>query len=178
MIGFLHPWVLAGLVAAGIPILLHLIARRQPPTVLFPAVRYFVATTQEHQKRLKLQNWLLLLLRTLLIAALVLAAAGPTIRLTGEPGPAPRALVLVLDDSASSAAVVQGTPRLARLKVAANTALARATPADALWLVTADLTPRRGDPATLRAIVDSLTPSPARLDLGAALSLADEIAGS
>jgi hypothetical protein len=48
MISFLHPWLLAGLLAAGIPILLHLIARRQPPTVLFPAVRYLLATTQEH----------------------------------------------------------------------------------------------------------------------------------
>lgn len=178
MIGFLHPWMLVGLLAAGIPVLLHLIARRQPPTVTFPAVRYLVATTQEHQKRLKLQNWLLLLLRTLLVAALVLAAAGPTVRLTGVPGHAPSALVVVLDNSASSAAVVQGTPRLARLKAAANTALARATPADALWLVTTDLTPRRGDAAALRAIVDSLSPSPARLDLGVALAMADEIATS
>jgi len=31
MIGFLHPWVLAGLIAAGIPVLLHLLARREPP---------------------------------------------------------------------------------------------------------------------------------------------------
>src|SRR5688572_27666259 len=131
MIGFLHPWVLAGLVAAGIPILLHLIARRQPPTVVFPAVRYLMATTQEHQKRLKLQNLLLLLLRTLLILALVLAAAGPTIQLTGVPGHAPSALVVVLDNSASSAAVTGGTAQLARLKAAARAALARATPADA-----------------------------------------------
>jgi len=69
MIGFLHPWLLAGLAAAGIPILLHLVARREPPTIVFPAVRYLVTTTQENQRRLKLQHWLLLLLRTLLIAA-------------------------------------------------------------------------------------------------------------
>ena len=178
MIGFLHPWVLAGLVAAGIPILLHLIARRQPPTVVFPAVRYLMATTQEHQKRLKLQNLLLLLLRTLLILALVLAAAGPTIRLTGVPGHAPSALVVVLDNSASSAAVTGGTAQLARLKAAARAALARATPADALWLLTADMTPRRGDAPALRAIVDSLSPSPLRLDLGEAIALADEVLGT
>ena len=46
MIGFLHPWALAGLVAAAIPILLHLLARREPPTVVFPAVRYLITTTQ------------------------------------------------------------------------------------------------------------------------------------
>src|SRR5918999_3020555 len=92
MIVFLHPWVLAGLVAAAIPILLHLLARREPPTVVFPAVRYLVTTTREHQRRLKLQNWLLLLLRTLLVATLVMAAAGPTVPLTGVPGHAPSAL--------------------------------------------------------------------------------------
>lgn len=137
MISFLHPWVLAGLVAAGIPILLHLIARRQPPTIVFPAVRYLLTTTQEHQKRLKLQNWLLLILRTLLIIAIVLAAAGPTVRLSGVPGHAPSALVIVLDNSASSAAVTDGTPRLAQLRNAARGALARSSAEDALWLITA-----------------------------------------
>src|SRR5215208_390571 len=94
MISFLHPWVLAGLAAAAIPILLHLLAHREPPTVVFPAVRYLVTTTQEHQRRLKLQNWLLLLLRTLLIVLLVLAAAAPSVPRSGVPGHAPRELVL------------------------------------------------------------------------------------
>ena len=40
MIGFTAPWVLLGLLAAGIPVLLHLFARREPPTVMFPATRY------------------------------------------------------------------------------------------------------------------------------------------
>ena len=83
MIGFLHPWALVGLAAAAIPVLLHLLARREPPTVVFPAVRYLITTTREHQRRLKLQHLLLLLLRTLLIVALVLAAAGPTLPLSG-----------------------------------------------------------------------------------------------
>ena len=89
MIGFLHPWALAGLVAAAIPILLHLLARREPPTVVFPAVRYLITTTREHQRRLKLQHLLLLVLRTLLIVALVLAAAGPTVPSQGVAGHAP-----------------------------------------------------------------------------------------
>lgn len=178
MIAFLHPWVLAGLVAAGIPVLLHLIARRQPPTIVFPAVRYLLTTTQEHQKRLKLQNWLLLLLRTLLVIAIVLAAAGPTVRLSGVPGHAPSALVVILDNSASSAAVTDGTPRLAQLRSAARGALARATAEDALWLITADGVPRRGDAAALGAIVDSVRPSPVRLDVGAAVALAGEVLAS
>lgn len=178
MIGFLHPWLLAGLAAAGIPILLHLVARREPPTVVFPAVRYLITTTQENQRRLKLQHWLLLLLRTLLIAALVMAAAGPTIRLSGVPGHPPTALVVILDNSPSSAAVAGGTPRLARLKAAAAAVLARATPSDGLWLLTADATPRRGDAGTLRQLIDSLRPSARRMDLGASLGLAGSVLAS
>ena len=175
MIGFLHPWLLAGLAAAGIPILLHLVARREPPTVVFPAVRYLVTTTQENQRRLKLQHWLLLLLRTLLIAALVMAAAGPTVRLTGVPGHPPTALVVILDNSPSSAVVAGGTQRLARLKAAARAVLARATPSDGLWLLAADGTPRHADRASLAQLTDSLQPSGRRLDLGAALGLAGSI---
>jgi hypothetical protein len=128
MIAFLHPWALAGLAAAAIPVLLHLLARREPPTVVFPAVRYLITTTREHQRRLKLQNLLLLLLRTLLIVALVLAAAGPTLPIRGVAGHAPGALVVIVDNSPSSGAVVGGAPRLAQLRTAARDVLARATP--------------------------------------------------
>jgi Aerotolerance regulator N-terminal len=175
MIGFLHPWVLVGLLAAAIPVLLHLLARREPPTVVFPAVRYLITTTQEHQRRLKLQNLLLLLLRTLLIVAIVLAAAGPTAPLRGVPGHAPGALALIVDNSPSSGAVVGGSPRLAQLRNAARAVVARATPDDALWLITADGVPQRGDPATLESQLAGLEVSPRRLDLGASLMLARQV---
>ena len=175
MIGFLHPWLLAGLAAAGIPIVLHLLERREPPTVVFPAVRYLIAATEQHQRRLRLQNWLLLLLRTLFIVLLVLAAAGPTVRAGHVAGHAPSAMVIIVDNSASSGAVVEGTPRLATLRSAAIRVLAQATPDDALWVITADGIPRRGDPRTLTTLVNQLTPSPRRLDLGTALATAGEV---
>jgi Aerotolerance regulator N-terminal len=175
MISFLHPWVLLGLAGAAIPVLLHLLARREPPTVVFPAVRYLVSTTQEHQRRLKLQNLLLLLLRTLLIVLIVLAAAAPTMPSSGVPGHAPTALVLIVDNSLSSGAVLGGSPQLHHLVIAAQQVLGRATAEDAMWLITADGIPRRGDRNTLRETLSRLEVSPRRLDLGAAISLAGEI---
>ncbi len=126
MISFLHPWLLAGLAAAALPVLLHLVHRRQPPTVEFPAVRYLIDTTREHQRRLKLRNLLLLLLRTALILALVLAAAGPSAPIRGAPAHAPAALALIVDNSLSSGAVVQGATRLDQLRRAARGVLDRA----------------------------------------------------
>jgi hypothetical protein len=169
VISFLHPWVLAGLLAAGVPILLHLIQRRQPPVVVFPAVRYLVDTTREHQKRLKLRNWLLLLIRTLLIIFLILAAAGPTAPIKGAPGHSPAAMVLILDNSLSSGVVVNGTARVATLRDAARSILERSTPEDRLWLMMADGLPRSGDRVALLRLIDSAEAASARLDLGIAV---------
>jgi hypothetical protein len=173
--GFLNPLWLWALPAAALPLILHLVARRQPPTVLFPAVRYLQQVTRDHQRRLKLQHWLLLLVRTLLVLALILAAAGPTVARDGLSGHAPAALVLVLDNSPSSGAVTDGTPVLDRLRAAARAVLDKATPEDAVWLMTADGTARRAPIDVLRAAVDSLTPSEIRLDLGVALSQARDL---
>jgi hypothetical protein len=172
---FLVPWALAGLLAAAVPLILHLVQRREPPTVVFPAVRYLLDATREHQKRLRVQHWLLLAVRTLLVVAIVLAAAGPLVARAGVATHAPAALVLVLDNSASSAAVAGGTRRLDELAAAADEALRRAGAGDALWLLTADGVPRRGDVEALRRMVRELAPVPRRLDLGAALRTADEV---
>jgi len=174
VIGFTAPWALLGVAAAAIPILLHLFARREPPTVVFPATRYLAETARAHHRRLTLQHWLLLLVRTLLIAALALAAAGPTLPGGSAATHAPSAITVVLDNSLSSATTVAGTPVVERLKEAARAILRAAHADDALWLITADGLPRRGSAAELGGIVDRLAPSPARLDLGAAIGIGRE----
>jgi hypothetical protein len=175
VIGFTTPWVLAGLLVAAVPILLHLFARREPPTVDFPAVQYLADTARHHQRRLNLQHLLLLLVRTLLIVTLVLAAAGPTTPGGNAAGHAPTAMVLIFDNSLSSALTAGGTPAIDQLRVAARAVLDRASPDDALWLMPADGLPRRGDLAALGELLDSLAPLPVRLDLGIALSQARAI---
>jgi hypothetical protein len=174
VIGFTAPWALLGLAAAAFPVLLHLFARREPPTVMFPATRYLAETARAHHRRLTLQHWLLLLVRTLLIIALVLASAGPTLPSGAATTHAPTALAIILDNSLSSAATAGGTPVLERLRASAREILSGAHGDDVLWLITADGLPRRGSAQSLRAIVDGLTPESRRLDLGAAVSLARE----
>ncbi len=175
MSGFLNPLWLWALPAAALPLILHLVARRQPPTVSFPAVRYLQQVTRDHQRRLKLQHWLLLLVRTLLVLALVMAAAGPTVARDGLASHAPAALALILDNSPSSGAVSGGTPVLDRLRVGARAVLDKATAEDAVWLITSDGLARRAPVERLRAAVDSLQPSEIRLDLGVALAQAGDL---
>lgn len=72
----LLPLGLAALVALAIPLLLHLNRRQQQRAVLFAAWR-FVAAPARPQRRLRLEQGLLLLLRLLLLAAVALLLAQP-----------------------------------------------------------------------------------------------------
>ena len=176
---FLHPLALIGLAAAAIPALLHLFQRRQPPEVDFPALRYLSEAERKSARRMRLRHLLLLLLRTALIVTVILAAARPLVpsHASGATHP-PSALVIVLDNSLSSGAVVGGQVTLDRLKAAARAVLRRASPDDRLWLVLADGIVRGGAQAELLRAVDSAPADPRRLDLVSAVTRAVRVAAA
>src|SRR2546430_1692599 len=161
---FLHPVALVGLVAAAIPALLHLLERRVPPEAEFPPLRYLSEAERQSARRLKLRHLLLLLLRTALIALVVLAAARPLFPTQASSGSLhePTALVVILDNSASSGLVVDGHPGLQRLKAMARGSLAGAAAPRPLWLVLADGVARAGTRDALLATVDSAAVSARR----------------
>src|SRR5437762_14333633 len=109
---FVNPLALLGLAAAAIPALLHLLQRRVPPELDFPAVRYLTVAERESARRLKLRHLLLLILRTTLIVVIVLGAARPLVRMKesggggGGGGQEPRALGVIPDHSPFPVAVV------------------------------------------------------------------------
>lgn len=172
MIGFLQPLALFAVSAAAIPMLLHLLGRRLPPTVVFPAVLYLTATEREHSRRLRLRNLLLLLLRTAFIVFLVLAAARPVLRFGSGGSHAPSALALVIDNSLSSGAVVEGRVSLDTMIELARGVLAQANSGDMVWLVLSDGIPRRQTRAEAIQTLESLTPTSVRMDIGAAVRAA------
>jgi len=166
-VSFIHPLALLGLAAAAVPALLHLLQRRIPPELDFPAVRYLSAAERESARRLRLRHLLLLILRTALIVVIVLAAARPLVRVRGVGGGAhePTALVVILDNSPSSGAVVDGRLVLDRLRVMARSSIARTTTADRVWLMLSDGVLRGGTREALLATIDSTRAGWQRLDL-------------
>ena len=76
---FVFPVLLGGLVLAGIPVLLHLLLRQKPKTLLFPAFQFLVQRHRTNLTKLRLRHILLMALRMLLLAAIVLALAQPKI---------------------------------------------------------------------------------------------------
>ncbi len=164
---FLAPlWLLlAG--AAAVPLLLHLLRRNVGDRVEFPAARYLQRAEREHSRSLRLRNLLLMLLRVLLVFTLAIAAARPFTRGIGG-GHGATATAIVLDNSLSTTAVSGGAPTFDQLRAAAREVLLAATPADRLWLATADGTLRAGGREALLAELSRITPIEGTGDLALA----------
>jgi hypothetical protein len=98
---FMTPALLGGTLLIAIPVLLHLVMRRQPRKLTFPALQFIRKRQQANRRRMNLRHWLLLALRCLLVAGLAFALARPTLKgsgLRGKEG-APLAVALVIDNS-------------------------------------------------------------------------------
>jgi hypothetical protein len=98
---FVHASLLAGTALVALPIVLHLIMRRRPRHLEFPALRFVRQRHQTNRRRLRLRHLFLMLLRVAAIALLAFALARPSIRLSGMMGSqeAPVAAALVFDAS-------------------------------------------------------------------------------
>ncbi len=79
-ISFADPLMLAGLLAALIPIALHLLNRMRAPVVPFPTLRFLKITAQKTSRRRHIQQYFLLLVRVLVFALIAMAVAAPLIR--------------------------------------------------------------------------------------------------
>ena len=111
--GFLTPALLVGALFVAVPIALHLIMRRQPQRLVFPALQFIRQRQQANRRRLNLRHWLLLALRCAIIAGLAFALARPTFQgsgLRGKQG-APLAVGLVIDNSLRMQFVQQNKTR-------------------------------------------------------------------
>ena len=74
---FLAPLLLTGTVLATAPIIIHLLNRRRFIRVDWAPMEYLKLTLKTNRRRLRLEQWLLLAIRTLAVLALFLAVARP-----------------------------------------------------------------------------------------------------
>ena len=119
---FLQPaFLLAGL-AAGVPILIHLINRHRALVHRFPALRFLLMADRRTARKFRLYQLLLLALRVLAILLLALLLSQP--RWGGEASAAlsqpPQATVALLDNSLSMQFRDGQETRLARAKTLAG----------------------------------------------------------
>jgi hypothetical protein len=100
-VAFLHPALLWALPLCAVPIVIHLLNRRRFQRVPWAAMEFLLAALKRNKKRLRMEQWLVLLLRVLAVLLLVSLVSRP--QLTGGAWLGSRTHhVVVLDDSAST----------------------------------------------------------------------------
>jgi len=72
---FLAPWMLFGLAAASLPVILHFFYRSRYRTVPWAAMKFLLTSVEQTSRRLRFQELLLLIARTALLLV-PLGAAG------------------------------------------------------------------------------------------------------
>jgi len=161
---FLQPWMLVGLAAAALPIVIHLIFRSRPRRQPFPAIELLLRSVERMERRWRLRRLLLLAARVLLLAAFVFAASRPFIP-DPEDGAGnaaargPQHCVQVVDASMSMRATYEGTTAFERAIARAKRDAKDMGPEDRMGVVLAGFEPRL-----------KLAPSPRRADVEAALN--------
>ena len=99
---FVNPFLLFGLAAVTLPILIHRIAKKRPVVRKFSAVRLLLQSQQITAKPQRLKHLLLLALRILAVTAMVFMMARPVLVRSGIAAfPEEGARVLILDNSLS-----------------------------------------------------------------------------
>lgn len=168
---FLAPLYLMLAGAVAIPLFLHLRRRRIENRVDFPAVRYLERAEKDNVRQLKIRNLLLMFLRIATVLAIALAAARPLGAFLGA-GHVPTALAIVLDNSLSTSAIVNGQPLLSALRAHALDAADAATGSDRVWFVTVDGSVTGGSLDAVRQAISRTDVHPGRGDLATAITRA------
>ena len=81
--GFGNLLIFWWLAAAGLPIVIHLWNKRKYREVPWAAIEYLLAALRKNSRRIQVEQWLLLAIRTLIIALVVLAMAEPFLESAG-----------------------------------------------------------------------------------------------
>lgn len=188
---FLNPALLLGLVAAAIPILLHLLNLRKLRTVEFSTLTFLKELQRTRVRRIKIRQLLLMLLRTLLVILLVLSFSRPTLKgsVAGSLGShAKTSIILLIDDSYSMTAVDQDGELLKQARQSALSIIDLLKEGDEIAVVkfsevgrgNVDYQPGFSrDPSLARRVIEELKSSPVHRKLADVIRLsAGLIAGS
>lgn len=139
-----HPWLLAGAAAIAAPIIIHLLSKRKFRILDWAAMDFLLEAERKNRRRVRLENFLILLLRCLALALIAALAARPFYQLqsaaqaAGEGAGFER--VFLLDDSASMQAL--GDDRQLVFDAAKNSLakfiedLSQSNPGDRITVVT------------------------------------------
>src|SRR5258708_31677165 len=100
---FLAPGLLGFLTLASVPIIIHLLNRRRFLRIDWAPMKYLKLTIKSNRRRLRIEQFILLAVRTLAVLFLILAVGRPILASTGLGawlgGRSRTSRIIVIDDS-------------------------------------------------------------------------------
>ena len=168
---FINPALLGFLSLGLIPIIIYLINRQRYRRRPWAAMEFLLKAMKRHQRRLRLENLLLLLIRTLAVLLFVMAMARPSLDDGTLPviGRTARQEAVIIDASASTAATLASRTTLQEAREQARSLLLELETGDRTALLVGGLppadtpTPRlelvvAGGPADTLGQLEQITP--------------------
>jgi hypothetical protein len=181
-LGFANAPLLYGLAAAGVPIVIHLWNRRKYREVPWAAMRFLIAALRKNRRRMRIEQWLLLAIRTLVVLLVVWAMAKPFLESFGAVIAGSRThRVLVLDASLSMGYTSAEQSRFDQAKALAAQLVKDSRRGDAISVILMGDPPRVviGDPSPnlgeVRKEIDELSLSHGGTDLAATFQAVDRV---
>ncbi len=183
-LGFANAPLIYGLGAASIPLIIHLLNKRKYREVPWAAMRFLLAAVKKNSRRIRIEQWLLLLVRTMVIILLVLAMAKPFLESLGAlPVIAGRRThrVLAIDGSLSMGYTSADRTRFEEAKALASRLVKDARRGDAISIVLLADPPKViiGDPSPnhdeVQKELSEVTQTHGGVDLAASFGKIDEV---
>lgn len=176
---FLGIAFLTALPLVVVPVLLHFYKRRQRQVVLWGAMRFLTDAAIEGRRFERLEELLLMLLRTMAVAALVLAVAQPMVRSKWIGASPNQDVILIWDDSMSMGRTFDNASSLDRLQKHVSELLTQLTEKNSIqvmlasgggrWLTSGPAAATGKTKRELVAAVENLRPSRGTADMFACL---------
>lgn len=138
---FLSPAFLIGLPLLAVPVVIHLLSRRQQKKISWGAMRFLMQAATRKRRIWKITDLLLLLLRTAAFLFFIFALARPLMPASWLGGTVPREIVLVLDQSMSMSRKIGGASLFELQLQQAGAMLDELKPSDSVRVLLAGETP-------------------------------------
>lgn len=176
--------MLYGLAALAAPIIIHLWQRRRVVQVNFSTLRFLKIVAAKTSRSSRIENIILLLLRCLIFALLIMAAARPVVSTKAAKlfgGDAPRTVVLAIDNSMSMSYRAGDETRLEAAKKEALAVIDDLKPGDDVAVFTLGdrvqelVAEPTVDHRVARQMVESIQPGEDRSDFSAVFREARKI---
>jgi hypothetical protein len=137
MFTFINTSILVFTIAIAIPLFIHLFNKQRKKKIKFGSIRFLQILEKQRLKRIKIYDYILILIRTLILLALIMAFARPTITSKSilSSKSARTTSIIIIDTGINMNRYDEAGPRFARLQSVLKRLIEKSNPEDDLYII-------------------------------------------